>query len=105
MMYSLEIHHPFIVNASSVEGKRIMRLHQTDHLFFYTSLISSIPRLMASSFIGIKWWWRSGSVFFNPLITLSRVTIGAIFNNPPSTIMLNALALFISLAASMASMR
>ena len=74
-------------------------------VFFYTSLISSIPRLMASSFIGIRWWWRSGSVFFNPLITLSNVTIGAIFNRPPSTIMLNALAFFISLAASIASMR
>ena len=37
--------------------------------------------MIASSFIGIKWWWRSGSVFFNPLSTLSSVTIGLIFNN------------------------
>lgn len=34
MMYSLKIHHPFIVNASSVEGKRIICLAQTDDVFF-----------------------------------------------------------------------
>lgn len=55
-MYCLETHHPFIVNASSVEGKQTICLPQTDGLFFYTSLISSMPRLIASSFIGIRWW-------------------------------------------------
>lgn len=66
MCSHLETHHPFIVNASSVEGKHIIWFAQTDDVFFYTSLISSIPRLMASSFIGIRWWWRSGSVFSIP---------------------------------------
>lgn len=47
-MYSFKIHHPFAINTSSVYPQRMMR--------FYTSLISSIPRLIASSFIGIKWW-------------------------------------------------
>ena len=64
-----------------------------------------MPFLIASSFIGIKWWWRSGKVFFKPLMTFSKVTIGRSFSRPPNTIMLNALALFISLAASIASIR
>ena len=67
MCSHLETHHPFIVNASSVEGKHIICFAQTDDVFFYTSLISSIPRLMASSFIGSDFHARSGSDFFSPL--------------------------------------
>ena len=42
MCSHLETHHPFIVNASSVEGKHIICFAQTDDVFFYTSLIKII---------------------------------------------------------------
>lgn len=33
---------------------------------------------IAASFIGIRWWWRSGNVFFSPFSTLAMVTTGRI---------------------------
>lgn len=104
MCSHLETHHPFIVNASSlrantssVSPKRMMCF-----LYLLNQLHTPLDGLFVHRYQVVV---AFGKCFFNPLITLSNVTIGAIFNRPPSTIMLNALAFFISLAASIASMR
>ena len=106
MCSHLETHHPFIVNASSVGGKHIICFAQTDDVFFHTSLIRLHTPLDGLFVHRYQVVVAFGKCFFSiPLITLSNVTIGAIFNRPPSTIMLNAFGIFISLAASIASMR
>lgn len=67
-------------------------------------LMISMPFKMACSLSGSKSWWRSGKVFFRAFITLSRLTMGWIFNNPPSTNMLKHFIIFISAAVSIAGM-